>query len=100
MHARRHCSRSPAGRRHPCSAVYHRAESILEARQQWRPYREILTDGLSMAARRSGIAVTPEQAGAFVAAWPHMQVFPDVAEALGTLGVIRLAAGNPHQLRR
>ena len=66
-------------------AAYHRAESILEARQEWRPYREILTDGLSMAARRSGIAVTPEQAGAFVAGWREMQVFPDVAEALGTL---------------
>ena len=32
-----------------------------------------------------GIAVTPEQAGAFVTAWPRMQVFPDVAEALNTL---------------
>lgn len=66
-------------------ATYHRAESMLEARQEWRPYREILTDGLGLAARRSGIAVTPEQEDAFVAAWPHMEVFPDVADALGTL---------------
>ncbi len=66
-------------------ATYHRAESILEARPEWRPYREILTDGLGMAARRSGIAVAPEQESAFVAAWPGMQVFPDVAEALGAL---------------
>ena len=77
----------PAAGGHAASllAAYHRAESILEARQEWRPYREILTDGLGMAARRSGIAVTPEQEVAFVAAWPQMQVFPDVAEALGTL---------------
>jgi len=66
-------------------AAYHRAESILEARPRWRPYREILTEGLGLAARRSGIAVTPEQAGALVAAWPDMRAFPDVAEALGTL---------------
>jgi len=66
-------------------ATYHRAESILEAGPEWRPYREVLTDGLDMAARRSGIAITPEQAGAFVTAWPEMQVFPDVAEALDAL---------------
>ena len=42
-------------------ATYHRAESILEAQPEWRPYREILTDGLGLAARRSGIAVTPSR---------------------------------------
>ena len=35
--------------------AYHRAESILEARPEWRPYREILTDGLGLAARRAGV---------------------------------------------
>jgi len=65
--------------------AYHRAESILEAGPQWRPYRDVLTGALSLAARRTGIPVTPEQAGAFVAAWPTMPVFPDAAEALGTL---------------
>ena len=67
-------------------AAYHRAESILEAGPQWRPYREILTDGLGAggAAHRDR-ASPPEQAGAFVAAWPSMPVFPDVAEALATL---------------
>jgi 2-haloacid dehalogenase len=69
----------------PLLAAYHRAESILEARTQWRPYRDILTEALALAAERTGIAVTPEQAGAFVAAWPDIEVFADAAEALGTL---------------
>ena len=34
----------------PLLAAYHQAESILEAGPAWRPYREILTDGLRMAA--------------------------------------------------
>jgi 2-haloacid dehalogenase len=66
-------------------SAYHRAEAILEAGPQWRPYRDILTDGLGLAARRTGITVKPDQAGALAAAWPGMPVFPDVAEALGTL---------------
>src|ERR1700743_256473 len=65
--------------------AYHRAESILEARPGWRPYREILTEGLGLAARRTGLPLGEGQAGAFVGAWPSMTVFPDVAEALGTL---------------
>jgi 2-haloacid dehalogenase len=69
----------------PLLGAYHRAESILEAGPVWRPYREILRDGLRLAARRGGVPVTDAQAGAFVAAWPSMTVFPDVAEALGTL---------------
>jgi len=66
-------------------SAYHRAEAILEAGPQWRPYRDILIDGLGLAARRAGITVKPDQAGALAAAWPGMPVFPDVAEALGTL---------------
>jgi 2-haloacid dehalogenase len=66
-------------------AAYHRAESILEAGPQWRPYREILTDGLALAARRTGIRVAPAAAGALVTAWPGMAIFPDVAEALAEL---------------
>jgi 2-haloacid dehalogenase len=66
-------------------AAYHRAEAILEAGPQWRPYRDILTEGLGLAARWTGITVKPDQAGALAAAWPGMPVFPDVAEALGTL---------------
>jgi 2-haloacid dehalogenase len=65
--------------------AYHRAESILEAGPRWRPYREVLTDSLALAARRSGIAVSAAQAEAFVAAWPSMPLFPDVGEALSTL---------------
>ena len=66
-------------------AAYHRAESILEARPQWRPYREILTDGLTLAADRAGIPLAPGAEGALVAAWPEMAIFPDVAEALADL---------------
>jgi 2-haloacid dehalogenase len=69
----------------PLLAAYHRAESILEAQPTWRPYREILTEGLGLAARWVGVPLTDEQTGTFVGAWPSMQVFPDVAEALGTL---------------
>ena len=47
----------------PLLAAYHRAESILEAQPQWRPYREILTDGLGLAARRIGVPLAGEQAG-------------------------------------
>ena len=46
-------------------AAYHRAESILEARTPWRPYREILTEGLGLAARRAGVPLGGEQAAAF-----------------------------------
>ena len=66
-------------------AAYHRAESILEAGPQWRPYREILTDGLTLASRRTGIGVPPGLSGALVEAWPGMDIFPDVDEALTAL---------------
>ena len=69
----------------PLLAAYHRAESILEARSAWRPYREVLTEGLGLAARRTGVPLDEGHAGVFVAAWPSMPIFPDVAEALGTL---------------
>jgi 2-haloacid dehalogenase len=65
--------------------AYHQAESILEARAEWRPYRDILNHGLGMAAERIGMPLTEQQAGAFVAAWPRMPVFGDVAEALQAL---------------
>jgi 2-haloacid dehalogenase len=66
-------------------AAYHRAEAILEAGPQWRSYREILTDGLALAARRTGIPVPPAAVGALAQAWPQMAIFPDVAEALTAL---------------
>ena len=65
-------------------AAYHRAESILEA-GPWRPYREVLTEGLTLASRRTGIPVSPAVAGALVESWPEMAIFPDVAEALTAL---------------
>jgi 2-haloacid dehalogenase len=66
-------------------AAYHRAEAILEAGPQWRPYREILTDGLTLAARRTGIPVPATAAGALADAWPQMDIFDDVADALAAL---------------
>src|ERR1700722_10887858 len=65
--------------------AYHQAESILEAGARWRPYREILTDGLALAAQRSGIALAAGGSGALVDAWPGMEIFDDVAEALADL---------------
>ncbi|HTU06500.1 MAG TPA: HAD family hydrolase [Trebonia sp.] len=64
---------------------YHQAELVLEAGPAWRPYRDILTEGLTLAARRAGVALPAPAAGAFVAAWPKMEVFPDVAPALSDL---------------
>ena len=69
----------------PLLSAYHQAEAILEAGTAWRPYRDVLRDGLRLAARRVGVQVTDAQAGAFAEAWPAMPVFPDVAEALGAL---------------
>jgi len=66
-------------------SAYHRAESILEAGPAWRQYRDVLRDGLVLAARRAGEPLADTQCDALVAAWPSMTLFPDVAEALGTL---------------
>ena len=69
----------------PLLSAYHRAESILEAGPRWAPYRSILSDGLRLASRRTGLTVPASSSGVFSAAWPSMPVFSDVAEALGTL---------------
>ncbi len=66
-------------------AAYHRAESIVEASREWLPYRDVLQAALRLAARRIGFNLRPEQAGAFVSAWPGMTAFPDAAEALASL---------------
>lgn len=65
--------------------AYHRAESVLEARATWRPYREILTDGLAWAAEQTGVKLAPAAEQALVGAWPQLPIFPDVAEALSVL---------------
>jgi 2-haloacid dehalogenase len=66
-------------------AAYHRAEAILEAGPRWRPYREILTEGLALAASRAGVAMPADASTALVDAWPSMAIFPDVDEALADL---------------
>jgi 2-haloacid dehalogenase len=75
-----------AGRNAPALlTAYHRAEAILEAGPHWQPYHDILAGALRLAARRAGVTLSAGQEGVLAAAWPGMQVFPDVAEALGTL---------------
>jgi 2-haloacid dehalogenase len=69
----------------PLLAAYQQAESILEAGPAWRPYREILAEGLDLAAGRVGVPLSEKHAGTFARAWPSMQLFPDAAEALGAL---------------
>jgi 2-haloacid dehalogenase len=69
----------------PLLAAYHQAELILEAGPRWLPYREVLTSGLRMASRRTGIRLRGGLDDAFVKAWPDMPVFTDVAAALSAL---------------
>jgi 2-haloacid dehalogenase len=66
-------------------ATYHQAELMHEAGASWRPYRDVLTAGLALAARRAGVALSGEEASALVTAWPRMTVFPDVSPALSDL---------------
>jgi len=64
--------------------TYARAEAELEA-GPYRPYREVLGEGLRRVARANGVEATPEEAAAFggsVGEWP---AFADSAAALGRL---------------
>ncbi len=75
-----------AGARAPALlTAYHQAELVLEGSPSWRPYRDILTAGLRLAARQVGVALPEEQAEALVAAWPDMTTFDDTGLALGDL---------------
>jgi 2-haloacid dehalogenase len=65
--------------------AYHQAELELEAAAQWRPYREILTTGLTRAAEREHLALPPGARTALVQGWPDMGVFADAGPALAAL---------------
>jgi 2-haloacid dehalogenase len=65
-------------------SAYHQAELILEA-APWRPYRDILTTGLRVAAQQAGVTLDEADATAFVRAWPRMTIFEDAAPALAAL---------------
>ena len=65
--------------------AYHQAELVLEADVSWRPYRDVLTAGLTRAARNTGVPLPSASASAFVTAWPAMTVFDDVEPALHDL---------------
>ncbi|HEX3959016.1 MAG TPA: HAD family hydrolase [Trebonia sp.] len=66
-------------------AAYHQAELVLEAGPGWLPYREVLTTGLRMAARRAGVRLAPGTESALVAGWPRLPVFADSGPALAAL---------------
>jgi 2-haloacid dehalogenase len=66
-------------------SAYHQAELVLEAGPGYMSYREVLTAGLRWAARRVGLPLDAERAGAFVDAWPEMTVFEDAGPALTAL---------------
>lgn len=63
---------------------YHQAELVLEAGPSWRSYRDILTEGLRIGARRTGIPLDGADY-ALVRAWPEMRVFEDAGPALTAL---------------
>jgi 2-haloacid dehalogenase len=65
--------------------AYHQAELALEARPSWKPYRDVLATGLRAAGDRVGVRLGDGQDSAFADAWPSMDVFADVAGALGEL---------------
>jgi 2-haloacid dehalogenase len=65
--------------------AYHQAELILEAGPAWVPYREVLTTGLRMAARRTGVRIPTGAESALVAGWPRLPVFADCGPALAAL---------------
>jgi 2-haloacid dehalogenase len=65
-------------------ASYHHAELVLES-GPWRPYREVLTEGLRIGARRAGMPLDSADQGALVRAWAEMPVFEDTGPALSAL---------------
>jgi 2-haloacid dehalogenase len=66
-------------------AAYHQAELEIEADPRWRPYRDVLTEGLARAAEREQITLPRGGEDAFVRAWPQMPVFADAGPALTAL---------------
>ncbi len=65
--------------------AYHQAELEIEAGPGWRPYREVLIEGLARAAERERVALPDGSEEAFVRAWPDMPVFGDAGPALTAL---------------
>jgi 2-haloacid dehalogenase len=65
--------------------AYHPRELVLEAERPIRSYREILREGLRLAAADVGAPLGGQGEEAFVRAWTEMPVFGDVGRALGAL---------------
>ena len=60
---------------------YARAEAGAES-GPWRPYREVLAEGLRRVCRELGVEPTDEEAAAFGASVGDWPAFPDSADAL------------------
>ncbi len=63
--------------------AYHRFEPQVEATEPHLPYRSVLAETLRRAAALE--RMEPPPAGVLAAAWPSLQAFPEVPEALGAL---------------
>src|SRR2546426_426946 len=66
-------------------SAYHRFEPQIEAERPHRPYREVLTASLLLAAREVGVPMTETQARCLPQQWGRLPVIDDVEEALAAL---------------
>ena len=64
--------------------AYHRFEPRVEA-GPYRPYREVLTAALLMAAREIGMSINHEQARRLLEQWGRLPIIDDVEDALADL---------------
>lgn len=69
-------------------AAYHRCERRLEAEEPYRPYREVLVNGLLLAALETGVSLTEAQARTLPESWARLAVFTDVEDMLAGLRVM------------
>jgi 2-haloacid dehalogenase len=65
--------------------AYHGFERKLEVEKPHRLYKDVLTEGLKLAATKLGIAIAEHELNALPRAWGTMPIFPDVEEMLAEL---------------
>src|SRR5437764_3743207 len=65
--------------------AYHEFERSIETERPHRLYKDVLTAGLELGARKIGLALAKGQAGAIVRNWGELPFYGDVAAALGAL---------------
>lgn len=66
-------------------AAYHRHERVLEHERPHRSYRDVLTEGVRLAARDIGLALDEREVAAWPLRWGTQPVFPDVEPVLAAL---------------